>query len=281
MDLVSSGPEARGSRLKGQMLLVIVLLLIPVLGAAEEGAKKESACISCHSRLDEKLAAPVKLWEKSYHHEMGNNCEGCHGGDPTDLAESMSPAKGFVGSPKPDRIPAFCGKCHVGVVENYKKSPHYASFQKGTGPSCVTCHNSHDVQRASFDLINESLCSRCHSFENGKKMKKAFITAEMALQDTRSKLERLDHRGMPVKRLEEKLFALRNSLHQLTHTLDVSEIELKTTTVLTDLDEISKEMVPLNERVHKRWVVGALVGAFLITLITVMVKLLRNLEEDE
>ena len=265
----------------GFIILLILFLPAGLLAAEKAGAEPESSCVSCHSGLGGNLAAPVALWEKSIHHQMGNNCEGCHGGDPVDAAEAMSPAKRFVGSPKPDQIPTFCGKCHVGVVENYMKSLHYTAFQNGNGPTCTTCHHSHDVQRASLDLITEALCSQCHSFENGQKMKNAFVTAETALKNTRSGLERLDHRGMPVKRLEEKFFALRNSLHQMTHTLDVPAVEEKTQSVLTDIEEMKKEMSELDQKVHRRWWMGAVVAAFLIVLIATLSQLLKTFEEDE
>lgn len=264
------------------MLAISLTALCSAVVAEEKaGSETVNTCVSCHRDLGGEMAEAVVLWEKSYHHQMGNNCEGCHGGDPTDLAESMSPAKGFVGIPKKDQIPEFCGKCHVGVLENYKKSPHYAAFKKGSGPNCVTCHHNHDVQRASFDLINEKLCGQCHSFENGQKMRKAFVSAELALQDTKAELARLDQRGMPVKRLEEKFFALRNSLHQMTHTLDVPEIENKTQSVLSEVKGIQKEMDDFNQRVHRRWLIGAAVAAFLAVLIAALILLLKNIEEEE
>lgn len=262
--------------------LAVLILFLPVLVfAAEEGERKpESACISCHRDLGGKMAEPIGLWEKSYHRQMGNNCDGCHGGDPTDPAAAMSPEKGFVGAPKPDQIASFCGKCHVGVVENYMKSPHYAASLERKGPNCVTCHHSHDVQRASFELISEPLCSQCHSYENGQKMKKAFISAEMALQEAGTELRHLDQRGMPVKRIEEKLFALRNSLHQMTHTLDVPEIENKTKAALSEVGEMRKEMEGLYRRIHRRWWIGAGIAGFLIVLIVVLIRLLKTYEEE-
>lgn len=265
-----------------RITLIGVLLLLGVAHAEEKSDRKNAgACVSCHTDLGGKMAEPVTLWEKSIHHEMGNNCEGCHGGDPADPAEAMNPAKGFVGAPKPDQVAAFCGKCHVGVVENYRKSPHYAASLGGKGPNCVTCHRSHDVQRASFDLINETLCSQCHSFENGRKMKRAFVSAEIALKETKTELTHLDHRGMPVKRLEEKLFALRNSLHQMTHTLDVPEIEGKTRTVLGEVGEMRKEMDDFHRRIHRRWWIGAGIAGFLIVLIFTLIRLLKTYEEEE
>lgn len=259
--------------------LLIIFLVLPGLALAAEEAEKVSVCISCHRDLGGKMEEPVALWEKSIHHQMGNNCEGCHGGDPNDAADAMNPVKGFAGAPKEGEITSFCGKCHVGVMENYRKSPHYAAAQGG--PNCVTCHHSHDVQRASFDLINEELCSRCHSYENGQKIKKAFVSAELAMQGTIKELHLLDRRGMPVKRLEEKLFALRNSLHQMTHTLEVEEIQKKTQEVLAEAEEMHKEMKTLHQRIRKRWWIGTGVTLFLGALIYVLIQLHKTLEEAQ
>ena len=260
-------------------LLVLLLLLGSPVWAAEGEVPKESVCISCHRDLGGE-AGPVALWDKSIHKQMGNSCEGCHGGDPTDPADAMNPAKGFVGAPKPLQIPDFCGKCHVGVVENYKRSPHYAAFLAGSGPSCITCHKSHDVQRASFELISEELCSQCHSYDNGRKMKQAFVSAEIALQEMREELHSLDRRGMPVKKLEEKLFAERNSLHQMTHTLNVGEIEGKTKTALAGLETMANETKLLRQKIRRRWWIGAAVGAFLVVLIYALIRLLKTFEEE-
>lgn len=226
------------------------------------------------------MSEPVALWEKSIHHQMGNGCEGCHGGDPNDSADAMNPERGFVGAPKPEQVPDFCGKCHGGVVENYKKSRHYPAFLKGSGPNCVTCHQSHNVQRASFDLIQEDLCGACHSFENGQKIKRAFVSAEMAFQEMKEELSHLDRRGMPVKKLEEKLFLERNSLHQMTHTLDVEEIQNKTRSALTNLEAMKQETTFLKKKIYRRWWMGSVVGGFLVVFIFLLVRLLRRLEEE-
>ena len=269
--------------LRGAAFLSVFLSLCPWSLPAEETAPEEkpNVCISCHRDLGGPMAEPVTLWEKSIHRQMGNSCEGCHGGDPSDPAEAMNPAKGFVGAPRPEGIPDFCGKCHVGVVENYKKSPHYAAFVGGSGPSCVTCHESHGVQRASFDLISPELCSRCHSYDNGQKIKKAFVSAEMALHGMSGELHNLDKRGMPVKKLEEKFFAERNSLHQMTHSLDVGEIEARTRSVLADIETMEKETSALGRRIHRRWWIGAGVALFLTVLISLLIRLLKSFEEEQ
>ena len=63
-------------------------------------------------------------WRKSWHYQNGVSCQDCHGGDPKDAARSMQPESGFVGVPKPKMVPEFCGKCHLGIKENYLESGH-------------------------------------------------------------------------------------------------------------------------------------------------------------
>ncbi|MDO8643748.1 MAG: cytochrome c3 family protein, partial [bacterium] len=256
-------------------------LLIPSMGLTEEVKKDQSSCVSCHLDMGGTLAEPVTLWKESIHYKMGNNCEGCHGGDPLDAADAMSSKKGFVGAPKKGEVSSFCGKCHVGVMENYKKSPHYRAALKGKGPTCTTCHNSHNVQKASFDLINEKLCTQCHSFQNGRKIREAFVSAETALNEQQKTLNYLEHRGMPVKRMKEELFALRNSLHQMTHTLDFEKIRAQTGTVLKKSEEMDQELKPLHQRVHHRWFWGSLVAAFFILLLIVLIQLKKTYEDQE
>lgn len=269
------------------LLRVLTLLGLAALfsgrgWAADDAAEPlASVCISCHQAMGGGTASPVALWETSIHSKMGNSCEGCHGGDPTDEAKAMDPAAGFIGAPKPGGVAEFCGRCHVGVKDNYLKSVHYQAALQGKGPTCTTCHHSHDVQKASFDLIDESLCARCHSFENAQKIKRAFVSAEVALQDEKKILRYITHRGAPVKRLEEKLFALRNSLHQMTHTLDLPEIQKKTESVLQELEGMNREVDAFRKKIHRRWKVGSLVGGFLILLIVVLFQLLKTYESEE
>ncbi|MBI4211638.1 MAG: cytochrome c3 family protein [Deltaproteobacteria bacterium] len=247
--------------------------------------ESESTCVSCHRDLEGMLSEPVRLWEKSIHHDMGNGCEGCHGGDKNDPAEAMSPQKGFVGVPSTDKIVDFCGKCHVGVSENFKKSVHFQAsqtnlLQKKNTPTCVTCHRSHDIHKASLDLINESLCSTCHSFENPKRIKEAFASTELSLEHRKEDLNYLERRGMSVKKLKEKHFALRNTLHQLTHTFDVPEIQNKTHSVNEALQTTGNDLKVLHRNIHRRWWVGLGVACFLVIFIVVLVKLLKTYEDD-
>ena len=132
-----------------------LLALWPALspGRAQAAEANEIVCIQCHSTLPGALGEPVKMWRGSVHEENGIACNMCHGGDPKDAANAMSKDRGFLGAPKETDIPAFCGRCHIGVLKDYLASPHGRALGKG-GPTCVTCHGNHAVKRASLDIIN-------------------------------------------------------------------------------------------------------------------------------
>ena len=107
-------------RMMNSLLLTTPILLamaIFTLGAAENVmAQEEIVCIRCHGALPGRLGEPVKLWRGSIHAANGIACNDCHGGDPKDAANAMSPARGFLGAPKETAIPAFCGRRHIDRV---------------------------------------------------------------------------------------------------------------------------------------------------------------------
>ena len=137
------------------------------------------------------------------------------------------------------------------------------------------------MRKASVALINEALCTQCHSFANGQRIKAAFVSAETALQEMRAQLTALHRRGMPTKSFEGKLFSLRNALHQMTHTLDVTRIQATTDTVLATLAEMKPELHALRQRIHRRWLGGAAVGAFLLVVVMVLAMFLRTIESKD
>ena len=102
------------------VLLGFALLLIGVGSAV---AAEETVCQQCHAGLDSHLSEPVELWQTSVHADNGVSCHDCHGGDPTDFDMAMSPDRGFIGAPEYEEVPKFCGRCHIGVKEDYDERP--------------------------------------------------------------------------------------------------------------------------------------------------------------
>lgn len=115
-------------------------------------------CVRCHQdKLD---VATNDAHRQAI--ERGNKqaavCTDCHGAhDITDPDEPRS------------RIPQTCQRCHSQIFRIYKESVH-GSDLIGAGnpdvPSCVDCHNVHNVQgptNTAFRLFSPQICARCHA----------------------------------------------------------------------------------------------------------------------
>lgn len=139
-------------------------------------------CYACHSEQETPAAATYK---NDVHHAVGVSCAGCHGGDPTsdDQDTAMSRAKGYIGVPKKDQIPAVCGKCHGpgqsalqtrykldNVLADFKESVHGRALAgNAKGPQCVSCHGVHEIARVKdarspvHPIHVVDTCAKCHS----------------------------------------------------------------------------------------------------------------------
>lgn len=163
----------------------VVLLLAAGLSAAPP---PEDTCVSCHSLLEGKLADAVKKFESDVHRQLGLGCADCHGGDPADESmDSMSPAKGFRGTPRKTQVPDFCARCHSDIaymhsfnpkmradqLSQYLTSVHGQRLKRGDTKvaACVDCHSVHDIlpatdTRSPVHPVNlASTCARCHASE--------------------------------------------------------------------------------------------------------------------
>lgn len=259
--------------IKRSYLLVVVLLAVLSMKCGAAFAEN-IVCITCHGALAGKYGEPVKLWQGSIHAENGIACNACHGGDPQDVANAMKKERGFLGAPKYTDVPAFCGRCHVGVLKDYMASGHGRALVSG-GPNCVICHGSHQVVKASLELINETLCSRCHSFERAK-------TIKAAMQETESLIVAMDGRikgykqvGVDVEKMEKELFATRNSFHSLFHSVDVQKVTAESDRIKVDLKKIAAALDALDEQQSKRKLAGTAVIALLL-LAALLAHLMRK-----
>jgi hypothetical protein len=205
----------------------------------------KDVCIECHSSemmKPEERDIPRK-WEKSVHYQNGISCHNCHGGDPQDAENAMSPQRGFVGAPAYNQVPEFCGKCHVGILKNFLESGHgKAVMSSGKGPNCVTCHGSHAIQKASIHIISEQLCTRCHSYARVKIMKQALFVTENKMNEIDKSLKELKAGGVFTEEEEKSLFSTQAQFRTLFHTEDVSLVKKRTDEFLNKLNGIQVEM---------------------------------------
>lgn len=236
-------------------------------------AVEEIVCVQCHGAQPGRLGEPVKLWRGSIHAENGIACNDCHGGDPKDLVNAMSPARGFLGVPKEVDIPAFCGRCHVGVKKDYMQSAHGRALGKG-GPTCVTCHSNHLVVKASLDIINEKTCTQCHSFERARIIKAAMQQTEGMIVSITGKIDGFKSEGVDVDALQKGLFSVRNRFHSIFHEVDVEKVKRESAQIDADLQKISVTLQKIDDERRKRKLAGGVVvaGALAAALILYLLR---------
>jgi len=243
------------------LLMVLSLPLGSLAGYREEFEREflskpwageqmeEDACIACHvaEKMDPKFRNIPQSWKMSIHYQHNVSCHHCHGGDPKDAEMSMSRERGFVGTPKYAEVPEFCGKCHVGILKNYLESGHGKALKStGKGPNCVTCHGSHKgepyIKKAHIDIINERLCSKCHSYERAKIMKQTLFLTEKKMGALDEGFSRLKAEGVYIEEEEKALFNIQAEFRTLFHTVDVSLVKERT-------DEFVKKLEPIEMKV--------------------------------
>lgn len=267
-----------------RLLGVVVVLLLGAAcaawGADAVSAPPESVCLQCHGAQPGRLGAPVTLWRASVHARGGISCHSCHGGDPNDFAMAMSPERGFLGVPKESAIPDFCGRCHVGVREDYLASAHGKALGKG-GAHCVTCHGSHGVAQASLDLINAKDCSRCHAYGRAGDMREAMRLVEVGIVRTDERLAALHRIGVATRSLQGELFALRNDFHRIFHSVDIDKVRRETGQFNGRLDAIASRLNAIDAELHWRRVVGGMVVAGLVFAGILLLLLRRTYREEE
>ncbi len=241
-------------------LLFFLLIFVGTLPAAAV----TDVCIDCHGGLAGQLGEiPTAEWQTSIHARHRISCHHCHGGDPTDYVKAMTAERGFVGVPEHSEVPAFCGQCHVGVEEDYWESLHGQVIDFG-GPNCVTCHESHAVQVATIDLINEISCSRCHSYEKPALIKEEISATEAMLSRLEASIASLYRVGIDTGHLEDELFATRNSFRRLFHSVDIDKIRAETAGFDADLEQTKATIDELENTLGKRKIAG---GALVLLLL--------------
>jgi hypothetical protein len=55
----------------------------------------------------------------------------------------------------------------------------------------VTCHHSHDIQKADINIINDKLCGVCHTYERAKTIKASLLLTEQKINDIDRELKTL------------------------------------------------------------------------------------------
>jgi hypothetical protein len=227
-------------------------LMMPWAGGVQA---EESSCIECHTsdEMKEEYRGIPEQWRVSWHYQNDVSCHDCHGGDERDASLAMSHKRGFVGVPANTEVPEFCGKCHIRILNFYRESGHGEVLARtGEGPSCVTCHGSHNIQKASIDIINEQRCTQCHSYERAKEMKQALFLVENELVSIEEDLARLKASGALPEEMEKSFFNTQAEFRTLFHAIDVDLINERTDEFTDKLGQIEAKKQGIFEELEFR-----------------------------
>ncbi len=213
-----------------------------------------SACVECHSDTDDcGDSGIVEDWQQSWHAQNEVSCHDCHGGGPDDASMAMSHQRGFLGAPKHKEVPQFCGKCHVGILKNYLESGHGKSLAStDTGPNCVNCHGSHNIKQANINIINEKLCTQCHSYDRAKLMREALLNIENKLAKIQIDLDTLKSKGMNMQDQKRAYFRAHSEFRILFHTIDVELVKERSADFMARLDVIEAKTDEAFEKLSDR-----------------------------
>jgi predicted CXXCH cytochrome family protein len=176
----------RSSRILGTVgLAMAVALARPAVVRAQEA----DSCLKCHLEAtgNERVLGPARDFQDDIHRAKGFDCTSCHGGDRqvSGLA-SKDPARGYIGVPARQAVPAMCGKCHsdpefmkrynpalrVDQALEYETSVHGKRLRSHTDPKvavCTSCHTAHSIRPASdpkstvYPSRIPDLCGHCHA----------------------------------------------------------------------------------------------------------------------
>jgi hypothetical protein len=240
----------------------------------------DTVCIECHGGQPGSLGAPVADWRTSVHAENGISCHDCHGGNPTDFAMAMNPDQGFLGAPEYEEVPAFCGRCHVGVADEYQAGAHGQAIESG-GAQCVVCHGNHAIQKASLDLINEEACSQCHSYERAALIRLSLIETDTMVTEVEHELDRLYRLGFAVDDMQGTLFSQRNRFHRTFHGVDVERVRAETTGVQAELSKINAAVAAIETTLGQRKLWGSVVIGLFILAGVIFLLVRKAYEEEE
>jgi len=177
-------PNLRALGWPGLAFLAVGLLMARGSDVAAQAMPVSEDCVNCHLGLsDERLVAPVRLFETDVHAEVGFGCLACHGSGGEGPPD---PDAGFLSAPTRTEIAALCGRCHsdgaymrqfdpnirVDQEAEYWTSRHGILLRESNDSSvatCVDCHPAHQI-RAPSDTESSvyaanvpATCGRCHS----------------------------------------------------------------------------------------------------------------------
>jgi len=155
-----------GDKTRRSLPLCMVAILLTLL-SLPAAAQSDEDCLTCHEDKDLQSEAGKPMFvdqakvEGSIHGQAGISCLDCH----TDLQK----VKDFPHESPLKRV--ACGQCHESALQQFERSIHQETNEKGTSGitiGCKDCHGTHEIKpKDDFDsptfAINlPATCEKCH-----------------------------------------------------------------------------------------------------------------------
>lgn len=122
-------------------------------------------CGSCHSGAWDVFRQGVHAEEPAGGNLRPATCTSCH------TAHRVARADLAWSTTSRERVASTCGACHLEAAVGYGRSVHAVAVGRGDphSPTCVDCHSSHLIHRASDPQaptsaphVSGATCGRCH-----------------------------------------------------------------------------------------------------------------------
>ena len=222
-----------------------------------------ATCVDCHPAHD--IRPPSDPTSSVYPKNVPQTCGRCHSdpkrmagrGIPTDQVEKYTSSvhgrllleKGDVSAPvcntchgnhgaAPPGLSSVrnvCGNCHTVMADNFDQSGHERLFADQDLPGCATCHNHHDIQNVSDDMLvsrTETVCRKCHEAGDSAGMqfldiKQVLDSLSQAADSSRKLLDHAENLGMEVSTAMFELQDVTNAetrSRNAVHTFSVAAV---------------------------------------------------------
>ncbi len=202
-----------------------------------------------------------------------NDCHGNHGAAP--------PGVSWVGN--------TCGQCHSVQEQHFETSRHGEIFPLIGIPGCAACHNNHEIQAASDEMIGVGeggICAKCHTEESeggiqALQIRRLIDSLRIQLDSSRALLESAENSGVEVSQAQYDLEAAHSALVEsraAVHTFRAGAVDSSVAAGLAITDQaFIRGMDALGELRFRR------TGLAVFALITVVliVALLLKIKEIE